>query len=130
MRRSSRALLTAAYLAACGDKGGETMTDDETSAGTTGVTSQPTTGASTTGLDPCTPQPPSPLGPSVEIELVNMRADPVYIDGTYDCEPVMGYLIFPEGSEFALELDANCHFECPTVIAGGAWGLGSRSSAV
>jgi hypothetical protein len=133
MHRSLRSLL-AALLVACGGKDGDTMTDESTAADATSGTDQPTTGATTTtGTSTtdasttdasttddlvCDPPSVSPLGVAVTIELMNMRAEPIYIDGTLGCEPVTGYQIFPEGSGTALDLDASCRFDCPTVLSG------------
>lgn len=113
-----RALLVAATLAACGDKGDDTTTASETSASTGADTSgPPTTGGSATGGE-CEPPPVDPLGAAVAIDLVNMRAEPVFIDATLGCEPVSGYQIFPAGSDTKLDLDPDCRFDCATIVSG------------
>lgn len=108
-------------------------TSDGTAEATTGAA--PTTGGSSTGDGTsggptsegsseaetgaaCELPPSLPYGPGVLVEVTNAGADPVFFNATNFCEAFTGFLVFPEGSDAPLDIDADCQFTCAEVFGG------------
>lgn len=102
-------------VVACGPSKGGSTEGGSTEGGSSGGGSS---GGGVTEGGQCGVPPGEPVGPPVTITITNMRATPVYLDGTLGCSPVSGYRIVPAGSDKPLPIDPDCQFACEDVLAG------------